>query len=326
MNYTQAYMKNISFFISLFILFLLAEHNSDAQLLRRKSTAEKATKDLRKRQKEAGEEENAFNPLISFGTPANFSRDDFIWSSETAYTAKKKNGNISIVTPSRYGLGKDFELSTMLPVNYWAPNLMLKKSYTTEKLIIAHRHALYYPTLGLNWAQKKEYYTIVDSLASVPHIASLRNELIVSYPIGSDPECGSGQPYLVLTGGIALDAGIPIGENNLQHIDEHIFGSRSPSLTGQGLLFSARLRVDGRLTDFLFIEGDIKLFVGDFNNKYSLEQHTGLNIFASHNISFTIGYAASYGHFGNSNLRLFPYGDISFYFGKKLTRQRGLFK
>ena len=319
-------MKNISFIISLFLLLLIAGQNSDAQLLRRKSTAEKATKDLKKRQKEAGEEENVFNPLIAFGTPANFSRDDFIWSSETAYTAKKKNGNISIITPSRYGLGKDFELSTMLPVNYWIPNLMLKKSYTTEKLLIAHRHALYYPTLGLNWAQKEGYYTVVDSLATIPHIASLRNELIVSLPIGSDPECGSGQPYLVFTGAVALDAGIPFGDNNLQHIDEHILGSRSPSLTGQGFLFSARLRVDGRLTDNMFIEGDIKLFLGDFNNKYSLEQHTGLHIFALQNLSFTVGYTASYGHFGNSNLKLLPYADISFYFGKKQTRQRGLFK
>ena len=321
-------MKNIPFVISLFILFLIAEHNADAQLLRRKSTKEKATKDLRKRQEAAGEG-NAFNPLIAFGTPANFRRDDFIWSSETAYTAKKNNGNISIITPSRYGLGRNFELSTMLPVNYWIPNLMLKKSYTTDRLLIAHRHALYSPTPGLKWLQREGYNDIVHHSVSIPGIISFRNELIASLPIGSDPECGSGQPYLVFTGAVAIDAGIPFTENNIPHLEEHILGSRCPALTGQGAHLSTRFRVDGRLTDFMFIESDIKLFICDFKDKYSLEQHTGLHIFALRNLSFTVGYTASFArHFQNSksNLQLLPYADISFYFGKKQTRQRGLFR
>lgn len=308
-----------------FIIFIAFAQVSEAQsIFHKKSKQQKVAEDLKKRKKAAHEDDSSVDAP---NARLNFSRDDYIWSSETAYSVQKKTGNISVLTPSRLGLGKNFELSTMLPENYLAPNLILKKSYPFKKFIWAHRHALYSPTIGLNWAQKNGYKSIVAPEVEIPFIMSLRNELIASYQIGSDPECSKGPPYLIFTGGLAIDAGFPFEKNYLTHINEHILGSRSPALTGQGAFLSARLRVDGRITNAIFAEGDIKFFFGNFiNNNFSFEQHAGIQLFLMRNFSITIGYTFSYGHFSNSNFKIFPYADLSIYFGKKKGRDVGLFK
>ena len=314
------------FLLFYFLLFILSAQSIDAQrLFRKKSPAQKASEDLRKRQQQAGEG-NAFNPIQPDMHRPDFSRDDYIWTSETAYSSSKKTGNISLTTPSRYGLGKNFEISTMLPLNYFVPNLILKKSYPTKRFIFAHRHALYSSTPGLIWAQKNHYGKIVASDVDIPVIVAIRNELIVSYPFKSDPVCSTGLPFLIITAGVALDAGFAFEQNNLNMIDEHFLGSRSPALTGKGAQLSTRLRVDVRLTDFLLIESDVKFFFGKFiNNNFSLEQHTGLQFFLTRNVSFTVGYTASYGYFSTKNFMIFPNADLSFYFGKKNKRDLGLF-
>ena len=314
----------MKFFLIIISIFLLFDQSTEAQVFRKKSAQQKVAEDLKKRQRAAGED-NPFEDIKS--SRPNNSRDDYIWSAETAYTSLKKTGNISITSPSRYGLGNNFELSTMLPENYLAPNLILKKSYPLKKIILAHRHALYSPTPGLNWAQKKDFNKIVEPNVNVPFILALRNEFIASYPLGGDTECDKGPPFLILTGGLALDYGYSFDKDNLKHINEHIFGSRSPALTGQGAYLTARLRVDARLTDNMLIGGDVKFFYGDFvNNNFALEQHTGLQFFLLKNLTFSIGYLFSYGHFGEANFKILPFADLTFYFGKKKSRAVGLFK
>jgi len=315
-------MKQILLF---FLFILLFAQSTEAQsIFRKKNNRQKVAEDLKKRQRAAGEDD-PFEEAKS--SRPNFSRDDYIWSSETAYTSLKKTGNISLTSPSRFGLGGNFELSTMLPENYFVPNLMLKKSYTLKRIILAHRHALYSPTPGLNWAQKNEIKTIAAPDIKIPLIMALRNEIIASYPLGGDVECSKGPPFLILTGGLAIDYGVPFGENKLNHINEHILGSRSPALTGKGIYITPRLQVNGRLTDNLLVEADVKFFFGNFlNNNFALEQHTGLEIFLLRNFTFTLGYTFSYGHYTKSDFFILPFADLSFYFGKKKGREVGLFK
>jgi len=304
----------------------LSAQTTEAQRLsRKKSTVQKSAKESQKRQRETGDY-NPFAQEITSGSNV-LGRDDFIWTSETAYSSQKKTGNISLTTPTRYGLGQNFELSTILSLNYFAPNLILKKSYPLKKIIVAHRHSLYSPTLGLNWAQKNNHEKIVAADVKIPIIMSLRNELIVSYPFRDKSSCYTNQPFLILTGGLMFDAGIPLEKNILININEHFWGSRSPSLTGNGVVFSPRLRIDARLGSSMLIGGDIKFFFGKFyNNNFAFEQHTGLQTFLTKKFSFSIGYNFSYGHFGNKNFMLIPNADFTFYFGKKAEREKGLFK
>lgn len=319
-------MKQLSFFLFLATLLNLLPQEATSQIwpFRKRGQAEKATQDLKERQKKATQG-NAFNELQPMGSRQTFDRDDFLWSSETAYSSLYKTGNVSLTTPSRLGIKHGLELSTLLPANYWVPNLMVKRTHINGKVLIATRHGIYSATPGLIWAQKRGYQTIADSLVKVPHIISVRNEIIASKPFGGDEGCSTGRPYLIITAAAALDVGIPFEKNNLSYIDEHILGSRSPSLAGKGLLFSGRLRADAELTNTMFIEGGFKLFFGGFNGEVAMEHHAGLQNFIFRNTSVTLGYILSFGDFSNSKVKLYPSFDCTWYFGSKPGRPKGLF-
>lgn len=291
---------------------------------KKKSQVAKASQDLKSRQQKVGQA-NAFNELQPMGSRQSYERDDFLWSSETAYSSLHKTGNISLTTPSRLGLKNGLELSTILPFNYWVPNLMVKKTHYNGKILIASRHGLYTPTPGLKYAQSHKYQTIADSTVDVPHIITVRNELIVSKPFGGDGTCSGTRPFLIITAAVSLDAGIPFEKNELSHIDEHILGSRSPALAGKGLLVSGRLRADAEITNTMFLEGGFKFFFGEFNGDMAMEHHAGLQNFIFKNTSVTLGYILSVGNFSTSKVKLYPSFDVTWYFGSKPGRPRGLF-
>jgi hypothetical protein len=319
-------MKQISLIILFGILIQLMPLTVDGQVwpFKKRGQAQKASQDLKVRQKKEGQG-NAFNELQPMGSSLSRDRVDYLWSSETAYTSRKRTGNVSLTTPSRLGISHGLELSTILPANYWVPNLMVKKTHFNKKLLVSSRHGVYSATPGLLWAQKRGYQTIADSMVKVPGIISLRNELIISKPFGGDEICDSGRPYLIITAGASADVGIPFEKNYLSHIDEHVLGSRSPALAGKGWLFSGRLRVDAELTNSIFIEAGIKGFFGNFYGGKSLEQHAGLQSFISNNFSFTLGYILSVGNFSSSNIKIYPSIDLSWYFGSKPGPSKGLF-
>lgn len=308
------------------VLLNLLPQKASSQIwpFKKRSQAQKATKGLDDRLQETNQV-NAFNKLQPMGSRQSFERNDYLWSSETAFSSSNKTGNISITTPSRLGVNHGLELSTMLPANYWVPNLMVKKTHIKRKVLVASRHGIYSATPGLLWAQKRNYQSIADSLVKVPHIITLRNELIVSKPFGADDACSSGQPYLIITAAVAFDIGIPFEKNELSHIDEHILGSRSPALAGKGLLFAGRLRADAQLTNTMFVEGGLKFFFGDFNGGMAVEHHAGLQNFITNKFSVTLGYIVSIGDFANSKVKLYPSFDLTWYFGSKPGHPNGLF-
>ncbi len=293
--------------------------------LRKRSQAERATRDLEKRQREVSQG-NMFNPLQPMGARENFQRDDHIWSAETAYITTVNAGNLSITTPSRIGIHRNNELQSLLGAAFWVPNLMLKHRIRSDNWWIASRHGIYSSTPGLEWAKQNKHQSIADSLVKVPHIFTIRNELIISKPWDNDYTCVNQQPYLILTAALALDYGFPIGSNDLIDIDEHLGGSRNPALTGKGLLMNARLRADAQLTYRTFIEGGVKFFFHNFETLNAVEHHAALNYFLNHNTSISPGYILSFVNSGSSKVKIFPSIDLTWYFGEKPRRPRGLFE
>ena len=318
--------KALSVFIVTIILVCLAEPaHSQIWPFRKRSHAAKASEDLEKRKAEA-KEGNAFNELQPMGSSRSRERDDYIWTSETAYTTSLKNGNISLLTPSRVGIKGGMELSSLLAADFWVPNLMIKRTHFNKKdFLIATRHGLYSPSPGLNWAQKKGHQTIVDSLTSVPHIVTIRNEVIVSKSFDGGLSCSSPRPYLIITAAFAADLGVPFEENDLKQIDEHLLGSRNPALTGRGLLINARIRADAELSKTMYLEGGLKFFSGDMFGNMAMEHHAALQNFIFKNTSVTLGYILSIGNFSSANIKLFPSFDLTWYFGLKPGAARGLF-
>ncbi len=333
------YPKSVSFqntmlmqrlvWIIVLILATLAfpcELESQIWPFRKKGQAERASRDLERRQKESGQNQgNAFNPLQPMGSSRNIDREDHIWSSETAYISNLYSGNISITTPSRLGVHRQLELQSMLGALYWSPNLMIKKRWHSGNWWWATRHGGYFPSNGLTWAKDKGHHSIADTTVRVPQIITFKNELIVSKPFFSDYSCVTGHPYLIISAGLSFDYSTALSDNDLIPINEHLLGARSTALTGQGLLVIARIRADARILTDLTVEGGFKYFTGQNNLSNVLEHHANINYFLASNFSISPGYILSFGDLGASNPALFPFFDITWYFGQKPRRPTGLF-
>lgn len=288
------------------------------------SQAEKASKDLDKRERNAGEG-NMFNPLQRAGSGLNDARNDHIWSAATARTSYPNAGNIAFTSPSRYGLNAQIELLSWLGLAYWTPNLFVKREISREKLWVSSLHGAYSSWPGFSHVKNGDDTFLADSVSRVPRVLSLKNQLLLSRPFYSQVDCNPEEPFLILSASLALDYGIAFDDEDVFIEEEHLFTPRSVSYAGEGLLATLGLRADWQAMSNLFVRGEIRALTGSFPSGFALEQQSNAEFFPFRNLSFSAGYVAGYGKFGSQNLSLWPFLDISIYFGIKKKRHRGLF-
>lgn len=319
-------MHKIYYMLFFLTFFLCSSSFVDGQirLFQKRSQAERATRDLEKRRKPTAQF-NPFNPLQEMGSSNIYLRDDYIWSPETAYISFLNAGNVSLLTPSRWGVGSNFELQTLLGADYWVPNFLIKKGWHAKNLLWSSRHGLYLPTSGLRWAQKEGHQSIADSLIAVPFIISMKSELIVSRPFYNQLNCNSKIPYLIITAALSLDYGVSFDTNHLNNSTEHIIGSRHPSLTGNGLLVGVRLQADALLMEDLYVRGHLKYFMGEMEFN-AFEHRAYVEYLLNNYFSVSGGYFLSIGKYASSTFMVLPFVDITIYFGSKPRRSSGLFK
>jgi hypothetical protein len=308
-------------------LFFSVSVPVEAQIwpFKKRSQAEKATRDLEERKREAGEG-NLFNPFQPSGSSVSELRDDYIWSAKTAATSYHKAGNVSITTPSRYGLKEGLELSTWLGIDYRVPNLFLKNEISRGKLWVSSLHGAYSSWPGLNNAQENNGNFLADSVMDVPLILSLKNQLILSRPFLSSLQCNPHQPYLILSAALAFDYGIPFDSYSVYLKKDQFKTPRSMSYLGEGWLVTLALRCDWQIQPYLYARGEIRMFGGNFPGEISVEQQSSAEYFPFSNLSVSAGYIIGIGSIESRSLNILPFFDISFYFGKKQGRKRGLFK
>jgi hypothetical protein len=319
--------------IFILLVFLLSTAGLHAQTGKKQKLNKKTSKrEIKKIQEEASNKNkdfNAFNPLQPMGASEDLERDDIFWGSETGNTVYINAGNISLLTPSRYGIKQDLEISTVLAFDFLTPNVMIKKRWKNDRLKIATRHGLYSATPGLHWLQNNglDNFGCVDSTDDIPMIISLRNEVFFSYVFYQDVKCIHRQPFLILTLNLGIDGGIPIGNSTLEECEAHFLTNRSPALLGQGVTGFAKARLDGKLYDYLYIATSMNFFYGSFKNDFAFENHTSLQTFISKNFSVSVGFYVSFAAYNNvaSKAGILPFFDLSWYFGKKESRQKGLF-
>ncbi|MBR8535552.1 hypothetical protein KDU71_08270 [Carboxylicivirga sediminis] len=311
------------------ILMCLTVTNAWSQSNKRfKGKKGTSKREIKKRQQEAYDKDdtNAFNPKQPMGARQNDSRDDLLWHGETANTIYDGTANISLINASRYGLKPGLELSSVLLLNYWMPNVYLKKRWRNDTWYVASKHGLYSATLGLHWFNNKNYSSVVDNARQIPFILSMKNELMVSRLIMSDTRCGRDKPYIILTGGLGVDFGVPFGDSDLSEMKGHFLANRSPALTGSGYSAYLKLRADWQMTPMLMLGGGFKYFRGNFSGNGALEHQAELQTLIIPSLSFTIGYALSFANYVDTNsMAVLPFFDITYYFGKRQGRQKGLF-
>ena len=313
------------FFISAFAP-VYAQSNKKAKL--NKGTPKRKLKKQQKAVYEEKKDENTFNPVQIMGKNPEEEREDFFWNSESANTVNKKAGNISITTPSRYGINHGLELSAILGLEYWVPNVSVKKRWYKDKFILSSRHGLYTGTPGFHWAQKNEHYDLVDSLAEIPFVLSIGNEVLISYTFYKNKlNCVKKEPYVILTLSGGVDFGISFGDSTLSEINHHFLTNRSPALTGQGVDGYFGFRGDWKALKFLYLSTSLKFFFGNFTGNFAFENKTEVQVFPVKNFSVSIGYWLSLASYNTpSNAAILPTVDLSWYFGKKEGRQKGLFE
>ncbi len=319
--------RSVIFFL---LLLFMVSTGMEAQSGKKPRLNKKTSKrEIRKRQADArkkDKETNAFNPLQGMGSTESLNRDDIFWNSETANTVYVKAGNISLLTPSRYGIRQDLELETVLGLDYWMPNILVKKRWKNGRLKIASRHGLYSGTPGFYWAQNHGYYEYVDSLARIPVVISMRNEVFFSYAFYHDVGCIQRQPYIILTFNAGADFGVPIGESSLNELQKHFLTNRSPALTGQGVTGFGKVRVDTKFYDYLYFFSSMNFFFGGFTGGFAFENQTAIQTFVTKNFSVSAGLYLSLANYGtDSKAGILPFFDLSWYFGQKESRQKGLF-
>lgn len=316
--------------IKILILLLVASMPVFSQTGKKpKLNKRTSKKEIKRRQQEArkkNKDSNAFNPLQPMGSKENLERDDIFWGSETANTVYIRAGNISLLTPSRYGIKQDLEISTVLGYDFWVPNVMIKKRWRNERLKIASRHGLYSGTPGFHWTQNHDFSDYVDSLAEIPVVISMRNEVFFSYTFNQDVHCIQEQPYIILTLDLGIDAGVPIGESTLKEFEKHFLTNRSPALMGQGVTGFAKARIDSKIYDYLYFSSSMNFYFGTFTGNFAFENHTAVQTFIIRNFSVSLGFYVSFADYGlDSKAAILPFFDLSWYFGQKESRQKGLF-
>ena len=316
----------------LYILLILIVSFSSIEIAAQSNKKFKGKKrtskrEIRKRQQEGikRDDTNAFNAKQAMGSRQNDSRDDLLWHGETANTIYRGAANISLVSPSRYGLKSDLELSSAIPLNYWLPNVSIKKRWYNEKWYIASKHGLYSATPGLKWANKQGYTSLVDHAEQIPFILSMKNEILLSRLLINNDRCGRDKPYIILTGGVGVDFGVPFGDSDLEEMKGHFLANRSPALIGSGYTAYAKVRADWQMTNIVMLGGGFKYFNGDFSAKNALEHNLELQTMVFPRASFSVGYLLSIANYTDTNrLGILPFFDLTFYLGKRQARQKGL--
>ena len=310
--------------ISLFAVETLAQSNKKFKGKKRTSKRE-----IKKLQQEAlkKDDTNAFNSKQVMGSKQKDSRNDLLWPGETANTVDRGAANISLLSPSRYGLKPDLELSSNLLLNYWVPNVYIKKRWrNNKKWYVASKHGLYSAAPGLNWVNKNAYTSVADHVEAIPFVLSMNNELLVSRMIINNERCGRDKPYVILTGGLGVDFGVPFGDSDLKELKVRVLANRSPALIGSGYTAYLKARADWKMTNSVMLGGGLTYFRGDFSGNSALEHNVQLQMLVLPRLSFSVGYLLSVDNHTNAGgVGILPFFDMTFYLGRRQARQKGLF-
>jgi hypothetical protein len=278
-----------------------------------------------KRKRDAGEG-NLFNRLQTTDPNRTDLRDDHIWSGGTAATSYFNAGNVSLASASRYGVSQGLELQSWLGLDYWIPNLFIKREISRGDIWVSSLHGAYSSWPGLKQVYEKGGSFPADSLTGVPLTISVKNQLMVSKPFYDVMDCNPHQPFLVVTGFLALDYGFAFTDEEIYIEERHLITPRSIAYAGKGLYGTLGVRGDWRINPVLYARGELRGLVGNFPSGVTIEQQSSVEYFPFRNFSLSGGYVVGMGRFGERFFSLWPFFDFSIYFGKKQGRKRGLFE
>ncbi len=319
-------MKIFSF--GFFVLFLFVViPNVNAQN-RNKLNKRTSKRQIRKQHEKASENSdyNKFNELIPMGSRVSTARNDFIWSYETANTVSAYGGDISLVGPSRFSIRPGFEIGTSIAALPFVPMVYAKKRWVNKKWMFSTRHEVYSAYPILNFLHNHDNYSIIPQGYEIPQVLALKNEFILSKAFLKELKCGGvKQPYLIFTAGLAYDYGFALKDVETVPYDYKFLNAREGVVLGNNGFLQFRIQGDVYLNKNFYLTVAARgLIPNDFDYGIAVEQNSSLRIMLSPKFSTSVGYWLNFGK-GDGTF-IIPVFDLTFHFGDKETREKGLFK
>lgn len=261
-----------------------------------------------------------------------------LWTIGTAKTLQPKSCEIGVFSPLRYGINHKVEVQTFILPFVLTPNVRFKIHwFTTRKweILVATRHAVYYPTLGMNIIYKKEPLGI-DWLnekysssefyepTRIVNTFTFANELLLSKMLIPKTSCTPPNLLLTLKLGIANSV-FTKKEHHIPKINKPMLYQRTAVLH-DSVLWYIGLDLDGHINSFLDFSVDIEFLSVDWGVKdYNIE-HKGLLIMPIGSFRLAGGYQLAYGSYPEKK-KFFAMPLIELVYRFDLHRvQNGLFR
>jgi len=104
------------------------------------------------------------------------------WTEGTAYTIPKHRWELGLFTASRYGLGKNLELSAHPLMFFLMPQVKIKACWGEYSgFSLATEHGIFYPTLFLNLVATKGTGGLISPEFTIPQMFAISNRFLFSF-------------------------------------------------------------------------------------------------------------------------------------------------
>ncbi len=244
-----------------------------------------------------------------------------IWSVGTAKTIPKRQYEISIFEPARYGLTNSVEIGAH-PLAFFAiPHIYLKKMWLDKtiskeskfmpnrRFMVATLHGINYPTILLNFVKNRGIRNLLPQDSVISGILAFRNELLISTFLSPRTSCDA-ENYL-LTWKLGIKNALDFGKVTAPPIDRSIL-YRETVIYQKKIVWYTGLDLDAYYNERVNYSLDFDFYsVGKFE-KMSVE-HKGMVIWHfTDKLRGMLGYKVAFGTTDTGSKFLFmPLFDLT---------------
>lgn len=261
--------------------------------------------------------------LIIFFQVSHFTFGQDLWTLETAICLEKFQFRVGGFQSSRVGLTDRIEASTNVLGNAFVPNIGIKKQWFNRGIIIATKHSVYYPKLGLNLAQKTNFRKWIGDTSFIPQAPILKNEVLISRYFKKCKCCPN--IYLVtLKVGASMNA---FKNDTIFYPIKHSLLYQRTDVINNNYLLNVGLDLQGPIIEWFDFSIDVDYYKVFGTETWAIE-HKGLVRFNfSEQFNFFGGYKFAYNpNEGVKKIYFFPLIDAVYKFGFTPKPKNGLFK
>ncbi len=262
--------------------------------------------------------------LIFLFSQKSYSQQE-IWTVGTAKTIPKKNLDLSVFMPLRYGITNTLEVFGQPYAFLILPNVNIKKMWLDKEWKISTVHGLNYPTIFLRTIRKFDIEKSIPRDTAVPQIVAFRNEILFSKMLKKKTSCNPSNYLLTIKLGakFAYKSEKP---RFLPILRPVIF--QETSIYHDNILLYIGVDLDGHIDETLDFTLDLDFQSVGVDMKYWAIQHKGLlRWHAGKRTTIVVGYLASYGNYPDKNrVYIMPLIDLIWRFKAKRGKELKLFE